>query len=244
MRRLKLKSKTKKGTIYKQIAFVFFLAFILAFFLFNHYAKKMNKDIIVLVNAKTDKIIYKFFSDLITDEIINKNNINDLLVITKNSKGEILTVNYDLEKTYAILTLVSKVLEDAIDNLEKGQISVNIDDQFIKASSKGLILEIPLFLNSKNIFLNNLGPKIPVLLSFNENLLTNIKTKVTNYGLNNALLEIYITVEMQKLIIAPLEKNQEKFNYDILIASLVINGSVPNIYDGIYESGSNILSPF
>ena len=69
----------------------------------------------------------------------------------------------------------------------------------------------------------------------------NIKTKVTNYGFNNALLEIYVTVELQKLIITPLGKKTTPFNYDIIIGALVINGAVPEFYGGSYETYSNIL---
>jgi len=185
--------------------------------------------------------MFQFFSDLITNDVINRDSVNDILEITKNSKGEILTVNYDLEKTYKILTDVSQILENGINNLENGKIDVTIYDKYLNSSQNGLILNIPLFLGSENIFLNNLGPNIPVLINFNEFLLTNIKTKVTNYGFNNALLEIYITVEMQKLIITPLKKNEDKFYYDILIGAMVVNGSVPEFYGGTYENSSKIF---
>ena len=105
----------------------------------------------------------------------------------------------------------------------------------------GLILKVPLFLGSDNIFLNNIGPRIPIVVNFNETFLTNVKTKVTNYGFNNALLEVYITVEMQKLMITPLKKDNSKFHYNILVSSLVVNGSVPEFYGGTYESSSGIL---
>ena len=72
-------------------------------------------------------------------------------------------------------------------------------------------------------------------------IIVNIKTKVTNYGFNNALLEIYITVEIEKLIITPVFKDNDKFYYDILIGAVVVNGSVPEFYSNGLESHSNIL---
>ena len=54
-------------------------------------------------------------------------------------------------------------------------------------------------------------------------------------------MELYITVEIQKLIITPIKKNEEKFYYDILIGALVVNGRMPNFYGGNYESNSQIL---
>ena len=240
MKKLRLKNNNK-NTIYKKLTIVFFCALIIAVLIFNAYGKNITPKVTILIEEKLDKVFYRFFTDLITDDVINKDTINDLLVVSKNNKDEILLVSYDVEKSYKILTDLSVVLKKAIDDLENGKIDVTLYDKYLSNSKNGLILNVPLFLNSENIFLNSIGPMIPVKISFNENLLTNIKTKVTNYGFNNALLEIYITVEMQKLIITPVNKYDDTFNYDILIAALVVNGSVPKFYGNSYESSSKIF---
>lgn len=237
----KIRTKNNKNTnIF--IIVVFFLIIINAILLLKIYGNKTTSSAKELVNQKIDKVLYQFFNELITNDIINKENVNDILLITKNNKDEIITVNYDLEKTYKILTDVTNKLSVAVNDLEYGKIDVKLYDKYLENGKNGLIINIPFFLNSNNIFINNIGPRIPVLINFNENLLTNIKTNVKNYGFNNALLEIYITVEMQKLIITPMVKEQEKFNYNILIAALVVNGSVPNFYGGNYQANSGIFS--
>ncbi len=238
----KLKRTKNTSNKLRQVLIVLFLVLINAIIMFNVYGKRISEKAEILVSEEIDEVVYEFFNELITNDVINKKNINDILEITRNSEGEILTVNYDLEKTYTILTLVSKILKQGLLDFQKGKVNVHYDNRYLKTSPYGMIMEVPLFISSKNIFLNNLGPRIPVLISFNETLLTNVKTKVTNYGLNNALLEIYITVEMQKLIITPIKKSQDKFHYDILVASLVVNGRVPDVYGGIYENGSAILN--
>lgn len=211
MKRMRTFKKNNKNTIVKLLIIVFFCIFINALILFNVYSRKMSDSVVILVNEKLDKVLYQFFNELITDEIINNNTVNELLKITKNNKDEILTVNYDIEKTYSILTKVSNVLKNSINNLENGQIDVTMYDKYLESHHNGLLLNVPFYLKSNNIFLNNLGPKIPVLINFNETLLTNVKTKVTNYGVNNALLEIYITVELKKLIITPIKKDEDEF---------------------------------
>ena len=45
---------------------------------------------------------------------------------------------------------------------------------------------MPMFINSKDMFLSNLGPSIYVPINFVGSVLTNIKTKITDYGINNA----------------------------------------------------------
>ena len=240
MKRFKNKIN-KKNTIKSLLFIVFFSVIITSITIFNFYSEKITKKSVVVLQEKLDKIIYQFFTDLITDDLINIKSSNDLLKINKNSNGEIISVDYNLEKTYKLLTDTSSVIKKALVDLENGKIAVNDYDNYLENNKNGLIFNIPLFLSVDNIFLNNLGPKIPLVINFNGTLLTNIKTKVTNYGFNNALLEIYITVEIQKLIITPVVKDDEKFYYDILIGAVVVNGSVPEFYGGRYEINSNIL---
>lgn len=241
MNRFKSYKKIKINTINKFLFVVFFCVFLCSLILFFYYANTLSNNVSDLLDEKSNKILYQFFSDLITDDVINEEAVKDLLKINKNKNNEIIAVTYDLEKTYKILTNISNILKNGIYNLENGKIDVKIYDKYLESSKNGLVLNIPLFLNSENIFLNNIGPKIPVLISFNETLLTNIKTKVTNYGFNNALLEIYITVEMDKLIITPMKNGNKKFCYDILIGALVVNGSVPEFYGTSYENNRGIL---
>lgn len=241
MKKLVLKKSNKKNTITIFWLIVFFCVFLLAIILFNIYSNNVSPKVTVLIEEKLDKVLYQFFDDLITNDVINNESVNNLLEINKNNQGEILTVNYDLEKTYKILTEVTTILKDGINDLENGKIDVKIYDEYLDNKDKGLIMNIPLFLGSSNVFISNLGPKIPIKINFNETLLTNIKTKVTNYGFNNALLEIYITVEIQRLIITPMKSQDDNFNYDILVGALVVNGSVPDFYGGEYQTSSAIL---
>ncbi len=241
MRRLKLHKVKNRNTIMKNLLIVFFCLIISNTLLINIYSSKVSKKASILASEQIDEILYQFFNELITNDVINKSSVKDILEINKNEKGEILSVNYDLEKTYTILTDVTKVLKDALINLESGKIDVSMYNKYLESGKNGLILKVPLFLGSDNIFITNLGPRIPIVVNFNETFLTNVKTKVTNYGFNNALLEVYITVEMQKLMITPLKKDNSKFHYNILVSSLVVNGSVPEFYGGTYESSSGIL---
>ena len=90
------------------------------------------------------------------------------------------------------------------------------------------------------MFLNNLGPKIPVKVSVVGNVLTNIKTKMTNYGINNVLAEVYVTLDITEQVIVPMTYDKLKTNYEILISTFFINGKVPSFYGSTYETSSKI----
>ena len=69
---------------------------------------------------------------------------------------------------------------------------------------------------------------------------TQIKTKVTDYGLNNALIEIYLNIKIHYKIIGISETDDETLEYDILLDSRIIQGNIPNWYAGSYEKRSKI----
>jgi len=237
MKRLKVKRKLKLST---KIFFISLLIIFLTFFLTFTYFKKVNPKIIEITKIKINKITEQFLSMNIGYEILRDEVLEDILIIEQNKNEEIVYVDYNLEKAYKVLDLVSKKITSNLNNLEQGKIELSITDNNIKASKNGLILELPLFISSDNAFLTNLGPKVYIKVNFVGSVLTNIKTKITDYGMNNALIELYVTVEITEEIISPVVKKEEKINYDVLIAAKVINGKVPAIYGTTIEKESSI----
>ena len=102
------------------------------------------------------------------------------------------------------------------------------------------VLSLPLFINSKNVFLTNLGPKIYVSFKPVGTVLTNVQSKITDYGLNNALVELYATLVVTENIIIPFNEKEISLEYNVLIASKVINGRVPTLYGNSIENKSKI----
>ena len=92
-----------------------------------------------------------------------------------------------------------------------------------------------------NVFLNDLGPKIPIKINIVGNALTNLKTKITDYGLNNALVEIYINITINEQILTPVAQDSLKTSYNFLIMSSIINGKVPSFYGGTYEKETRLF---
>ena len=98
-----------------------------------------------------------------------------------------------------------------------------------------MVLRYPIGLASSNILLNNLGYRIPLKLILNSNVLTGIKTKVTNYGLNNALIEVYLRVSFVSNVIYFNMDEALKSDYEILLASRMVMGRVPDMFNGYLE---------
>lgn len=236
MKKLKKRKKYKTKVVTTTITLVIF--FTTLFFII--YIKKANKEIIRVANIKIEEYMQSFLSNNIGYELLKKEELDGIININKNNQGEILYVDYKLDKAYYVLDIVTKKLDTLISELENGNSTIKSKD--IVNCNNVIALKLPLFIANSNIFLSNLGPKVYIPIRFVGKLLTNIKTSIVPYGLNNALVEMYITIEITTNIIAPVGNNNEKIKYDVLISSNVINGRVPEIYGGRIDAKSNNLS--
>ena len=234
-----MKHKLKINKISNKILLLGCLIFFLTLFIYNYYSSNLNDKIIEISEIELKKWTKKFLSENIGYDLLVSNKINSILNINTNRDDEILYVDYNLKKSYAILEEITKEINNKIENLETGY---NIDDHHIHSNKYGLYLDVPILISSNNVLLANLGPKIIIPISFIGTILTNLKTKITDYGLNNALVEMYVTIEITEELITPVTKKEIIINYDVLIASKVINGRVPEIYGGGIYTKSNAFS--
>lgn len=230
--------KRKKYRISKVVILDIALIFFFTYILFIGYSKFVSKRLIDIAHVKLNEFMDYFLSNKINYDLFKGDNLKDIIVINKNSDGEILYVSYDMDKSYKVLDLVTKELENNINDLENGNVG---NTQNISGGKNGILLKFPMFIGN-NAIISNLGPKIYVPINFVGSILTNLKTKITDYGINNALVEIYVTVKLSTNIISPTSSKEMVIDYDALIASVVVNGRVPSVYGGIIQSKSSDLS--
>lgn len=223
-----IKKETFRNTIVFTIVFILFLTSVLLF----KFSKNISKNITSISEAEINNITYRFITDRINHNILNKDTLQDILIITKNKNDEILYVDFNYDNAYKILDSVSKILTDSFDDLQNGEIEIAYYDREISHKTNGLVLSIPIGSTLNNSYFYNLGPKIPVKVNFVGSVLTNLQTKVTNYGMNNALVEVFVYMEFHNKIMAPFSTKDMSFNYDAVIASKMIQGSVPDFYSG------------
>lgn len=178
----------------------------------------LKPKIIMIAKNEANQLTNNSINECINNTVKNYIDIN-LLNIIKNNNDEIVVAEYRLNQVYGVLEAVTNELYKLIDDNNQ-------------------LIMLPLGMVSGNVFLNNMGPKIPIKTKWVRNIFTNIKTKVTSYGINNALVGVYIVVRINQEIIVPFEKIVENKDYEILVSSYLINGKVPDIYDNGFEINS------
>lgn len=95
------------------------------------------------------------------------------------------------------------------------------------------LIEVPVGLATGNSLLANLGPKVPVQLRVIGDVQSQVKSKITEYGLNAALFEISIHFEVSLRIVIPFSTETTVVKNDIPIDTATILGKVPNFYSGV-----------
>lgn len=202
---MKLKERLKRKYY---ILITFLISLFLFVIIFSLYSKKLNPKLNDYIDFLVKDEIYK--KVIKSNNFITNEEINDILYIDKNNSNEIVYLDYDIDKTY-------KLLNKYIDSLKKD-------------NSKSKILTVPFFIASDNIIISSLGPKIKFKYEIIDNVKGKIKTKVTDFGVNNALVEMYFELEIGYLVVIPMNKKESVLKTEILISSKIINGKVPTFY--------------
>ena len=209
--------------------------------LFSLFSSKATPKLIHLAQTNINKYVDHLASDY--QKIIVETEDLNILTIKENNCHEITSMNYDMNKVYKIAENLTLYLEENISSQPK--LNEYLQTNTSINSSKGLVLTFHLGQISDSIFLSNLGPKIPILIHFIDSVRTNVKTTVTDYGINNALLNISLEVKLSYEIVTPITEQEQTLEYSLLLDSQVIQGEVPNIYGGYLEDKSAFLElPF
>lgn len=191
------------------------------------------------INKFSTIIANKAISQALNDKI----NIEKIFNNTLSKDGYIQSIDFNTIAVNEILTIATESVQKDIKLLEKGELIIDdISDGKSSKLRKGIIAEIPLGVITKNTLFSNIGPKIPIRLNYIGDVISNISTKITQYGINNAMIEVKINLELTAKIIMPFISEKKKLEYDIPIATKIIQGVVPDYYGSELIKNSSIYT--
>ena len=235
MRRFKCKRSYLKLEFYIIVIGIL----VLSIFMVNRLGFKMSSKLILISKNNIKMYNDKLIMDYIDTKTLKKDIIDNIIQIVKNDKEEIIAVDYKMTKGYQVMEEISKRVKDGMSDISYDDFA-NYHGRG-KSDPSGFILFYPIGLASDNIFLNNLGYKVPVKIRLNSSLLTGFSTKVSNYGINNALVELYLNVDIKSMIITPVVSEEIKDDYSVLISAKLIVGNVPSYLNGTIENQSPVV---
>lgn len=239
--------KMKKSSI---LIFVIILLIIFIFIIFNFINTKVTPVLMDYAELELKKFSTLIINKAISKQISDDMDISELFLITKDSNGEIKTIDFNPLIVNKLLTLITNTVHLNLKKIEEGEIddlsipdNITIDYDKNKLK-KGIIFEIPSWIVFNNPMLSNIGPKIPVKLNLVGDIVSNIRTKVTNYGINNAMIEVSINMSVSEQIILPFASKKITVENNIPVAIKLIQGRIPNYYfQGFDKISPNLAIP-
>ena len=219
--------KFKRRVVLKNYIFIYLvIIFIEVFYSIDKIGLMISPKMINIIKNNISYYDNILIEEYLDTEELRDSSIDELITVSKNSKEEIVNIDINTSKSYILL-------KGIVNNLKNSNSTYR--DMYAKNKKDYIVLRYPIGLMSNNILINNLGYRIPIRLELNSNVLTGIKSKVTNYGINNALIEVYLKVKFTSNVVYFSLDDRVDNEYEVLLSSKMIMGRVPDIFNGYLE---------
>ena len=225
-----MRLKRKKKTNYFVI---FLIVFVITRIMLKDIGSKLAYHIENIVIKNVNKSVYNNVFSILGSDELGSEELLDVISLSKNNDGEVISVDYNMNIAYDVL---SNCMDDLYSSI------TSLDMSSLYKSGINNVYYIPMGLIYNNVLLDNLGFRIPCKINFISDIDMGFKTRVKDYGVNNLLIEIYLVIDIKNYIMSPSTYKEFGETYEILVASKIILGRIPMYYGGIMEKSSSIVS--
>lgn len=236
--------RVNRGNVF--LITIILLVFVV-FYVSSYMSKTLTPKLTIYAETEMQKFARLIANKTIVKEINDTVSIDDLFTINKSNEI-IQTIDFNPIAVNRLLSIITSSIETDFRAIENGNYDVLGLDANVLVDyngddlKRGIVFYIPSGLIFNNPFLSNLGPKIPVRFSLTGDIGSSIKTTITNYGINNALVETDANVVINMRVILPFITTYTSVNISIPIIIKLINGTVPEYYYNGISSSSSVLT--
>ena len=196
---------------------------------------RLNKVVETYIDVEVERLTNNIVNVKV-DEVIKNINLNDLFLIQHEENSNV-RMSYDTKKINELKSNINRAIQDELMELDNG----NIDSYFIptrikngkfKNIKKGILCDVSLGSVRGSTLFANFGPTIPIRLLFSSQLNTDIDINVREYGINNAIVEVYLVIYIKEQITMPLTSKRRKIKIKDPLMIDIIHGKIPGYYGG------------
>ncbi|MDN4609055.1 sporulation protein YunB [Sporosarcina highlanderae] len=230
---------------------IIFPAILLTIVLFVYYVNSKLTPIYTLyAETQTERIAAHVITQAIKSRSTVIYDTNEIIqnVPTESSGMVTNTLNTEIiRRTMAeIQGLIESHLEMAENgNLEMLPLSEDIEyDPDKMEKDGGVVFFVPLGQALDMPMLGNFGPKIPIKFHVIGEVQTDVETLVTEFGINNAIVEVNVLVTVNVQIIVPLATQRTVVQQRIPVAIGLLQSPIPQIYNGGSGNAPQIEIPY
>ena len=215
-------------TKFLKLFLVLLLIIIISFILINLLNKSVSPYYMNYAESEMKRVV-----TTVINKTVNEINFDDNLFLVSNDNSGTI-VDYDPMIMNRIISNISNNVYDNLKLIENG------DKELLKRYNiDSSIFYVPSGIIFNSLMLNNLGPKIPIKLELIESVNPNIETKVTEYGINNSLIEVSIKVTTTVRTILPLSTKDMEISVIVPLTVKIIQGNIPEYYFGSFRKNNS-----
>ena len=249
-KKIHLRKKKKYLVMRKKNLFLFTMISVVVAVIFSLY--QINRHFTPLLFEIAELEIQKFSTIMVNKAIAqvleDKINTDELFETVKSEDGSIQTIDFNPVIVNQVLNLATSVVQNNLKLLENGELDaigiydMDLPEDRVDDLERGIVERIPIGILTNNAILANFGPEIAGRLRYVRDVNSNVSTKITPYGINNAMIEIGVHLEMTAQIILPFVTEKMLLECDIPLAIKMVQGSVPTYYGNGFVKDSTMYS--
>jgi sporulation protein YunB len=200
----------------------------------------MSFIFLLIINYRLKTTLKRYIDievERITSHVVNQS-IKDINI----SSSDYIYLNDDSNYSYNFSVLneykdrLSKRIQEYFSYIENGDYSKypsyvqQYDTQKYKNVKKGYLCEISFNSIMNSVLFSNVGPTIPVKITFIGTTNVNIDIKTKEYGINNVIVETYAIIDIVNEISLPITTKKVTVKVKEPITVDIVKGVVPNYY--------------
>lgn len=247
LRKKKFSFKIKPINILLSLSILIFIGI---YFIINFIGSSVTPSLMDLAEIEVRKLSNFVINSAINKHLKSATDLDKLFIVGKDNNDKIITIDFNSSYVSKILGAITGDIQSGLRYVESGQLDkIGMEPNILASYNKkklksGILYEISSGSIFNNPIIANLGPKIPVKISLLGDVISNINTKVTNYGINNAIIEVTVSIQIKEQIILPFSSEVISVEQNSLIATKIIQGNIPNYYfNSLNESSPLITVP-
>ncbi len=229
------------------LVLIVILILISTFFIFHLLSKYISPILLDYAEIETTKLSTLIINKAVENQVSNNFKPEDMIKTTTNKNGEIVSVDFDTNIVNQSLVSINNTIQANLRYLEEGKLNLldmpEVSNTYgLEEYRAGIIYQIPFGVVTDIPIIADIGPKIPVKTSLIGSVISNVKTELTPYGINNALLKVYIEVTVTEQVILPFISKRINISLEVPVLMKLINGSIPEVYGNGYSVTSPLTS--
>lgn len=196
--------------------------------------------------VQTTKIASHVVGKAINSRTSDVLDVNDIIEDLPPETSNMITTKFNTEIINRVRAETMSLVKVYLEQAEQGDLTNLPELEHVEydvgklEEGDGIVFFVPLGQAINLPLLGNLGPKIPIRFHVIGNVQSDVRTKITEFGINNAYVEVGIHVVVNVQIIVPFASKSATVEQYIPIAIGLIRGTVPHIYtngsDGVQPS--------